>query len=198
MQPTPPAIRRQSQASKSDHAAGGNRAEQPAEHAAQHAADDKHADDDERIERIDVVETARRPASAAAPAPAASRRRSRAIIRSTPAEMPPAKSPVLNFGVMILVDDALGGDVGERAFEAVADLDAQAGGRSWRRRAARRRRSSCGRSSRPPRPGSSTARWPPASVVGTISTAIWLPLRVSRSFSFCVSEAMSPPLSVPV
>ena len=47
------------------------------------------------------------------------------IMRSMPAEMPPAKSPLLNFGVMIFVDDALGGDVGERALEAVADLDAQ-------------------------------------------------------------------------
>ena len=35
-------------------------------------------------------------------------------------------------------------------------------------------------------------------MVGTISTAIWLPLRVSRSFSVCVSEAMSPADSVPV
>ena len=29
-------------------------------------------------------------------------------------------------------------------------------------------------------------------MVGTISTAIWLPFRVSKSFSVCVSEAMSP------
>jgi hypothetical protein len=36
------------------------------------------------------------------------------------------------------------------------------------------------------------------SVVGTISTAIWLPFRVSRSFSVCVSEAMSLAASVPV
>ena len=35
-------------------------------------------------------------------------------------------------------------------------------------------------------------------VVGTISTAIWLPLRASKSFSFCVSAAMSALLSVPV
>src|SRR5712671_29641 len=36
------------------------------------------------------------------------------------------------------------------------------------------------------------------SVVGTISTAIWLPLRVCRSASICVSEAISPLASVPV
>jgi len=36
------------------------------------------------------------------------------------------------------------------------------------------------------------------SVVGTISTAIWLPFLVSRSFSVCVSEAMSPLESVAV
>ena len=30
------------------------------------------------------------------------------------------------------------------------------------------------------------------SVVGTISTAIWLPLRASKSFRVCVSDAMSP------
>src|SRR5262245_31886990 len=36
------------------------------------------------------------------------------------------------------------------------------------------------------------------SVVGTISTAIWLPFRVSRSFNCCVREAMSPAASVPV
>src|SRR5450756_1217681 len=35
-------------------------------------------------------------------------------------------------------------------------------------------------------------------VVGTISTAIWLPLRVSRSFRLCVSAAMSPLERVPV
>src|SRR6185437_1890025 len=35
-------------------------------------------------------------------------------------------------------------------------------------------------------------------VVGTISTAIWLPLRASKSRSFWVSEAMSPLDSVPV
>src|SRR6185295_8026285 len=36
------------------------------------------------------------------------------------------------------------------------------------------------------------------SVVGTISTAIWLPFRVSRSFSVCVSEEMSLAARVPV
>ena len=36
------------------------------------------------------------------------------------------------------------------------------------------------------------------SVVGTISTAIWLPLRASKSFSVCVSDAMSSLRSVPV
>src|SRR4030095_15272418 len=36
------------------------------------------------------------------------------------------------------------------------------------------------------------------SVCGMISTAIWLPFRVSRSFSVCVSEAMSLAASVPV
>src|ERR1700745_1358287 len=36
------------------------------------------------------------------------------------------------------------------------------------------------------------------SVVGTISTATWLPLRVSRSLSFCVSDEMSPADNVPV
>ncbi len=36
------------------------------------------------------------------------------------------------------------------------------------------------------------------SVVGTISTAIWLPLRVSKSLSFCDSAAMSLLDSVPV
>ena len=36
------------------------------------------------------------------------------------------------------------------------------------------------------------------SVVGTISTAIWLPFRVSKSLSFCDSAAMSPLDSVPV
>src|ERR1700737_1717252 len=35
-------------------------------------------------------------------------------------------------------------------------------------------------------------------VVGTISTAIWLPLRDSRFFRVCVSATMSPLLSVPV
>ena len=35
-------------------------------------------------------------------------------------------------------------------------------------------------------------------MVGTIRIAIWLPLRVSRSFSVCVSDAMSPLDSVPV
>jgi hypothetical protein len=35
-------------------------------------------------------------------------------------------------------------------------------------------------------------------VVGTIRTAIWLPLRCSRSFSVAVSEAMSLGESVPV
>ncbi|MGY2938801.1 hypothetical protein ACVWZ6_008403 [Bradyrhizobium sp. GM6.1] len=36
------------------------------------------------------------------------------------------------------------------------------------------------------------------SVVGTIRTAIWLPLRISKSCSFCDSAAMSPLESVPV
>jgi hypothetical protein len=36
------------------------------------------------------------------------------------------------------------------------------------------------------------------SVVGTISTATWLPLRVSRSLSVCVSDATSAAVSVPV
>src|SRR3954449_5234297 len=36
------------------------------------------------------------------------------------------------------------------------------------------------------------------SVVGTIRTAIWLPFRVARSFSVCVSEAISLAASVPV
>ena len=46
-------------------------------------------------------------------------------MRSTPAEMPPAKSPVAEFRRDDLVDDAPRGDVGQRAFQAVADLDAQ-------------------------------------------------------------------------
>ena len=48
-----------------------------------------------------------------------------AMMRSTPAEIPPAKSPVLNFGVMIFVDDAPCRDIGQRALETVADLDAK-------------------------------------------------------------------------
>src|SRR6266702_628840 len=36
------------------------------------------------------------------------------------------------------------------------------------------------------------------SVVGTISTAIWLPLRASKFLKVWFSEAASPPLSVPV
>ena len=82
------------------------------------------------------------------------------IIRSTPAETPPAKSPALEFRRDVLVDDALGGDVGQRAFEAVADLDAQVAIVLGNRRAARRRRSSCGRSSRLPQPGARIARSP--------------------------------------
>jgi hypothetical protein len=46
-------------------------------------------------------------------------------ILSMPAATPPPKSPALNFGVMSSSMIALGGSVGERAFEAVTDLDPQ-------------------------------------------------------------------------
>ena len=120
------------------------------------------------------------------------------IIRSTPAETPPAKSPLLNFGVMIFVDDALGGDVGQRAFEAVADLDAQLAivlGDHQHRTVVDLLAADLPGFRDPDR---DIARWLSGSVVGTISTAIWLPLRASKSFSVCVSEAMSSLDSVPV
>ena len=43
---------------------------------------------------------------------------------STPALMPPAKSPCLKSGRDDVADDALADEVGERAFQAVADFDA--------------------------------------------------------------------------
>ena len=85
----------------------------------------------------------------------------------------------LEFRRDVLVDDALGGDVGERAFEAVADLDAQAAvvlGDDEQRAVVDLLAADL--------PG---LRDPDRElldglgvVVGTISTAIWLPLRVSE------------------
>ena len=166
--------------------------------AAQHAADRQTAMKRNGLNRS-TVGTAPLRASAAAPAAGSFSPSMTRIIRSTPAEMPPAKSPGLELRRDVLVDDALGGDVGERAFEAVADLDAQRAvvlGDDEQRAVVdllaadlpvlRRR-------------GSKIARSPPPSVVGTISTAIWLPLRVSRCLQrLRPARRLSPPCSVPV
>jgi hypothetical protein len=110
---------------------------------------------------------------------------------STPAANAAAEIAGLELWRDVLVDDALGGGVGERAFEAVADLDAQAAivlGDDEQRAVVDLLAADL--------PGFRDTQRELldglAVVVGTISTAIWLPFRVSRSFSVCVSEAMSP------
>ncbi len=113
-------------------------------------------------------------------------------ILSTPAATPPPKSPALNFGVMSSSMMRLVVASVSAPLEAVTDLDAQAAivlGDDEQRAVVDLLAADL--------PGlrdraANTARWPRRPVVGTISTAIWLPFRVSRSFSICVSEAMSP------
>ena len=97
-----------------------------------------------------------------------------------------------------VVDDAAAGDVGERAFEAAADLDAHGAvvlgdDAGWRRRPG------------PPRPSfhASARRMPncamsSGSVVGRISTAICAPLRASKAASFSSSADCCAAVSVPV
>src|ERR1700730_5541805 len=118
-------------------------------------------------------------------------------IRSTPAEMPPAKSPLLNLGVMTSSMMRL----------AVTSLSAPS--RPSPTSMGSLRSSLATTSSAPSsiflRPifQASATRIEYCSmlsgaVVGTISTATWLPLRSSRFFKVCVSASMSPLPSVPV
>ena len=119
------------------------------------------------------------------------------MMRATPAETPPAKSPLLNFGVMISLMIRL----------AVASLSAPS---SPYPTSMRSLRSSLAITSSAP---SSTFLRPifqasatrieycsmvSGCVVGTISTAIWLPFLSSSPLNVCVSDAMSPADSVPV
>ena len=108
-----------------DDAAGRSRADQPPERRPQRAADNEHEDEDERIERIDTVEqTGVLPMR---------RLRLRQFLAVDDPDHPvdPGGNAAgeiagLELRRDVLVDDALGGDVGQRAFEAIADLDAQA------------------------------------------------------------------------
>ena len=85
----------------------------------------QNADDDERIERIDRGHTV-----GAGTLPLLRRRRQRFAVDhpDDPVDAggnAAGEIPAPEFRRDDLVDDALGGDVGQRAFEAVADLDAQ-------------------------------------------------------------------------
>ena len=103
-----------------------DRAEQPAQHGcAGRAADNRQPNRSKRIERIDMVEQIRSSADAAARGAGSF---SPSITRDDPVDAggnPAGEIAGLEFRRDDLVDDAFGGDVGQRAFEAVADLDAQ-------------------------------------------------------------------------
>ena len=83
-----------------DQAAGRQRAEKPAQRAAQHAAEDEQPEDDKRIEPGRYNRAVPAFANAAGSGAGSFSPSMTRIIRSMPAEMPPAKSPLLNFGVM--------------------------------------------------------------------------------------------------
>src|ERR1700761_423843 len=119
------------------------------------------------------------------------------IIRPTPSEMPPAKSPLRNFGVMISLMIRL----------AVASVRLPSRPyptsiRSLRSFLATTRSAPSSIFLRPIFQASATrieyCSMVSGAVVGTIKTAIWLPLRACRSFRVCVSEAMVSLDNVPV
>ena len=83
----------------------------------------------------------------------------------------------------VVLDDAFGARVRQRAFETVADFDPQRAVFHRDHAAARRRRRPCGRPSTASAARMRIARSPPAASSGTISTAIWLPLRASNAAS---------------
>src|SRR6202165_249470 len=108
------------------------------------------------------------------------------MIRATPAEMPPAKSPFLNFGVM----------TSSMMRFAVTSLSAPSrpyppSMRSLRSSLATTSSAPSSIFLRPIFQVSATrienCSMVSGAVVGTISTATWLPFRVSRFFSFCVN-----------
>ena len=179
-------------ATMADHAAGRNRSEQPPEHAAKHATEHEHDDDGERIKRIGELEKVG--VIAVLLWPWQARQRLAVDHPDDPVDTggnSTGKIPVLEFRRDDLVDDALGGDVVERAFEPVADLDAELAvilGDNEKRAVIDLLA--------PDLPG---LRDPDrilldgfGCVVGTISTAIWLPFLSSKSLRVCVSEAISP------
>ena len=100
--------------------------DQPPEQLAQERADHEHADQPERIERIEEAgPQSSEPCDASGRGDGSGSPSMTPIIRLMPAAMPPAKSPLLKRGVITSSMMRLRGDVGQRAFQAVADLDAQ-------------------------------------------------------------------------
>ena len=158
--------RGQQPAEAADRRAGGERAELPAHHAAEDAAEDRHADEQEDRDRLEVEAAAARVAARAAlargvgagrPSPAI-----RSPSRSTAVFRPPAKSPARNAGTICSLDDAAGGDVGDRALQRLGHLDLHRRGRSSRPPGAGRRRRPCGRPSTARRRAARTRRCPRA------------------------------------
>ena len=166
-------------------------------HAAQDATDDEGADDDKGIEGIDDAESAR-----AAPV---LRFRRRKLLAVDHADHPvdaggnaAGKIAGLELRRDVFVDDAPGWWRRSARPRGRSRPRSAAAGRSWRRPAARRRRSSCGRSSMLRRRGSRIARWFPARWSARSAPRSGCPCASPESFSVCVSAAMSPLDSVPV
>src|SRR5580693_3440313 len=119
------------------------------------------------------------------------------MMRSTPAEIPPAKSPFLNFGVMIssmMRFEVTSVSAPSRPYPTSM--------RSLRSFLAMTRIAPSSVFLRPTFQASATrieyCSMVSGAVVGTIRTAIWLPFRASKSFRVCANEAMSPLESVAV
>ncbi len=131
-------------------------------------------------QRPAALNAARRPRAARrAPAAGSGSPSMTRIMRSTPALMPPKKSPSRKRGTitssMMRLAVASGARPRGRSRPRCAPRD-----RPSRRPGSRRRRRSCGRASTASATRIAYCSIVSGSVVGTISTAIWLPLRVSN------------------
>ena len=180
---------------ETDHAAGRERPADAAEHAPKDRAADQREDEQERQQRGQARHVLRGCAPYRRGQRLAFDDAHHAIDgrRDTAVEV---AAPELRHDV--LVDDAIGDGVGQRALEAVADLDAAPCGPAARRAAARRRRHRLRPSFQASATRSAYCSIASGSVVATISTAIWLPLACSNARSLASSAATWSGVSVPV
>ena len=120
-----------------------------------------------------------------------------AMMRSIAAEMPPEKSPLRKRGTMTWSVMRLAMHVRQRAFQSVADFDAH-GAIVLRDQQQHAVIDALRPSFQPSATRIEYCSIVSGCVVGTISTAIWLPLAASNSRKRCSSAAICSGVSVPV